>query len=97
MKIVVCVRQGIDGELNPFDASAYECALSVPNSEVILLSMGPLPVADLLKRLTRLGASRAILLSDPVFAGADTLATALRKRKRFFWIIWKMLFHLAKF
>ena len=76
MKIVVCVRQGIDGDLNPFDVSAYECALSVPNSDVILLSMGPLPVADLLKRLTRLGASRAILLSDPVFAGADTLATA---------------------
>ncbi len=76
MKIVVCVRQGIDGELNPFDASAYECALSVPESEVILLSMGPLPVDDLLRRLTRLGANRAILLSDPAFAGADTLATA---------------------
>ena len=76
MRIVVCVRQGIDGDLNPFDASAYECALSVPNSEVTLLSMGPLSVADLLRRLTRLGASRAVLLSDSAFAGADTLATA---------------------
>lgn len=76
MKIVVCVRQGTDGELSPFDACAYEEALKIENAEVILLSMGPSGVKDLLLKLTRLGAKRAILLTDPAFAGADTLATA---------------------
>lgn len=76
MRIAVCVRQGLDGELNPFDASAYEIALSESGAEVILISMGVPKTADLLLHLTRLGASRAVLLSDPLFAGSDTLATA---------------------
>lgn len=76
MKVVVCVRQGLDGELSPFDASAYEAALRLENAQVTLLSMGPVSARDLLLRLTRLGAKRAILLSDKVFAGSDTLATA---------------------
>lgn len=76
MKVVVCIRQGLDGEINPFDASAYEAALRLQNAEVTLLSMGPLSARDFLLRLTRLGAKRAILLSDKLFAGADTLATA---------------------
>ena len=76
MKVVVCVRQGVDGEINPFDASAYEAALRLPDAKVILLSMGPLSAKDFLLRLTQLGAKQAILLSDKAFAGADTLATA---------------------
>ena len=73
MKIVVCIRQGLDGELGPFDASAYEAALSVENAEVTLLTMASAASLDFLRGLTRLGAGRAILLSDKVFAGADTL------------------------
>ena len=76
MKIIVCIRQGIDGEINPFDACAYEAALRVDGAEVILLSMGSPSAEELLLRLTRLGASRAVLLCDKAFAGADTLATA---------------------
>ncbi len=76
MKIVVCIRQGLDGELGPFDASAYEAALSVENAEVTLLTMASAASLDFLRGLTRLGAGRAILLSDKAFAGADTLATA---------------------
>lgn len=76
MKIVVCVRQGLDGEISPFDASAYEAALRFENAEVILLSMAAPSAKDFLERLSRLGASRAILVSDKAFAGADTLATA---------------------
>lgn len=76
MKILVCVRQTLEGEINPFDASAYEEALRVKNAEVILISMGALTTGDFLLNLTRLGAKKAILLSDSVFAGADTLATA---------------------
>ncbi len=76
MKIVVCIRQGLDGDINPFDACALEEALRIKNAEVTLLSMGPLSAKDFLYKLTRLGAKKAILLSDKVFAGADTLATA---------------------
>lgn len=76
MRIVVCVKQTAAGELNPFDACAYEAALQIPGGEVILLSMGPERTGELLLNLTRLGAKRAYLLSDKAFAGADTLATA---------------------
>lgn len=76
MKVVVCVRQGPDGQINPFDASAYEAALRLKDADITLLSMGPQSVKDFLLSLTRLGAKQAILLSDKDFAGADTLATA---------------------
>ena len=76
MKIVVCVRQGLDGQINPFDASAYEAALRLKAADITLLSMGPMSAKDFLLSLTRLGAKQAILLSDKAFAGADTLATA---------------------
>ncbi len=76
MRILVCIRQGLDGEINPFDACAYEEALKIPNAEIALLSMGPASAKDFLLRLTRLGAKKAVLLCDPDFAGADTLATA---------------------
>ena len=76
MKIVVCIRQGLDGEINPFDACAYEEALRIESAEVTILSMGPSSAKDFLHSLTRLGAKKAILLCDKVFAGADTLATA---------------------
>ena len=76
MKILVCIRQGLDGEINPFDACAYEAALQINGAEVTIISMGPLTTKDFLLHLTRLGAKKAILLSDKAFAGADTIATA---------------------
>ena len=76
MRIVVCVKQAANGDLNPFDACAYEAALRIPDAEVILLSMAPMKSQELLLSLTRLGAKKAILLSDRAFVGADTLATA---------------------
>lgn len=76
MDILVCIRQGRDGEINPFDACAYEAALQVPNATVTILSMGPASTKNFLLNLTRLGANRAMLLTDKAFAGADTLATA---------------------
>lgn len=76
MKVVVCVKQTVSGEINPFDACAYEAALQIPNAEVILVSMGPEKSKDFLLGLTRLGAKSAYLLCDRAFAGADTLATS---------------------
>jgi len=76
MRIVVCVKQTVQGEINPFDACAYEAALRIPDAEVFLLSMGPEKSKDFLLDLTRLGAKVAYLLCDKAFAGADTLATS---------------------
>ncbi len=76
MKIAVCIRQGLDGEINPFDACAYEEALRITGAEVTIVTMGPKSCEDFLLRLTRLGAKKAVLISDKAFAGADTLATA---------------------
>ncbi len=76
MRIVVCIRQGLDGEISPFDACAYEEALRIESAEVILISMAAESAKDFLLNLTRRGAAKAILLSDKAFAGADTLATA---------------------
>ena len=76
MKVVVCIRQSADGEINPFDASAYETALRISGAEITILSMGPERTAAFLENLTRLGAYEAVLLTDKAFAGADTLATA---------------------
>lgn len=70
MKIVVCVKQSADGEINPFDASAYETALGIDGAEITLLSMGPEKTAPFLESLTRLGAKNAVLLCDRAFAGA---------------------------
>ena len=75
MKSIVLVKV-VDGEIGPFDAAALEHALSLENNEVTTLSMGPRAWEDALLPLTRLGVRRAILLSDPAFAGSDTLATA---------------------
>ncbi len=74
MKIVVCVKY-CRGEINPFDESALECALET-GGDVTVISMGPDSVKESLSSLTRLGCSRAVLLSDSRFAGSDTLATS---------------------
>ncbi|MBW1681356.1 MAG: electron transfer flavoprotein subunit beta/FixA family protein [Deltaproteobacteria bacterium] len=72
-------REGIPSIINPLDKHALEAALTlreVHGGEVILLSMAP-PFADAtLREGLAMGADRAVLLSDRVFAGSDTLATA---------------------
>ncbi len=73
MKVIVCVKV-CGGEINPFDESALELALSLTEN-VTVLSMGPHGTENVLKPLTRLGC-RVLLLSDKIYAGSDTLATA---------------------
>lgn len=79
MRIIVCVKQLSDGQLNPFDASALEMALGICSGEdsVTILSMGRQEAGTMLAELTRLGNNvSGVLLSDPAFAGADTYVTA---------------------
>ena len=74
MKIAVCVKVTA-GELSPFDCSALEEALRVPGAQITVLSMGPRNTRPVLEELIQRGVPRVVLLSDPAFAGADTLAT----------------------
>ena len=74
MRILVCVKV-VNGELNPFDACALEEALRI-GGEVSVLSMCPPSAAEVLRPLTRLGVKNVYLLSDPCYAGSDTLATS---------------------
>ena len=73
MKIVVLLKF-FRGELNPFDGAALECALEY-GGEITVISMAPPSVEEPLKNIARLGV-RAILISDPAYAGSDTQATS---------------------
>lgn len=73
-KVLVTLKY-FKGELNPFDASALECALCMSDVEVIALSMAPLSSIDHLKSVSRLGV-KCVLVSDLLYAGSDTQATS---------------------
>lgn len=75
MNITVCVKL-VEGELNPFDACALETALRMDGAAVTVLAMGPPAWQERLRTLTRYPVENVILLSDPAFSGADTLATS---------------------
>lgn len=73
------IRQGVESIVNPFDMYAIEEALRLKETmegKVIALSMGPPQAEAALKEAISLGADEGILLSDRLFAGADTWATA---------------------
>ena len=64
---------------NPEDLNALEEALKIKDTlggEVTVLSMGPPSAVEALKDCFYRNADRAILLSDKIFAGSDTLATS---------------------
>lgn len=73
------MRQGVPTIINPYDLFAIEEALRMKDqfgAKVTVLTMGP-PMADqALRKALSYGCDNAILLSDRVFAGADTLATS---------------------
>lgn len=73
------IRENIESVLNPFDYYALEAALALKDTldaEVIALSMGPAKAEAVLREALALGADRAMLLSDRLFAGSDSWATA---------------------
>ncbi|MGI9952802.1 electron transfer flavoprotein subunit beta/FixA family protein [Moorellaceae bacterium AZ2] len=73
------IRAGVPSIINPEDRHALEAALAIKDrqeAEVIALSMGPPQAQDALLEALAMGVDRAILLSDPTFAGADTAATS---------------------
>lgn len=72
------MRQGVPAIVNPFDLFALEEALRIKDrtgARVTVLSMGPPQAEEALRKCISFGADEAILVTDKVFAGADTLAT----------------------
>ncbi len=72
------VRAQVRSEINPPDMNAMEMALGLKDrygGTVSILSMGPPLFEPYLRAALAMGADHIYLLSDPAFAGADTLAT----------------------
>ncbi|PLX68914.1 MAG: electron transfer flavoprotein subunit beta [Denitrovibrio sp.] len=74
------IRDGIPFIVNPYDTHALEESLRLKDKfggTVVVLTMGPPNAEAALRKALSLGVDRAILLSDRVFGGADTLATSM--------------------
>lgn len=72
------IRDGAQLYANPFDQRALRVALDLrrPGESVVVLSMGPPSAGAALREGLALGADRALLVTDPLLAGSDTLVTA---------------------
>ena len=73
------IREGVENIINPLDSVALEAALDLRDREggrITVLSMGPPQSEEALREALASGADQATLLTDPAFAGADTLATS---------------------
>ncbi len=73
------IRAGVESICNPYDLVAVEAAVQLTEKyggKVSVISMGPPQAESALRECLSLGASKAVLLSDRAFAGADTLATS---------------------
>jgi electron transfer flavoprotein beta subunit len=73
------VREGIPFIVNPYDTHALEEGLRLKDRfgcRVAAISMGPPNAEATLRKALAIGVDEAILLSDRVFGGADTLATS---------------------
>lgn len=75
----ILVREHAKSVLNPADACAVAAALKLKKScgaEVAVISMGPGSVFKYLEDLIRRGADEAVLITDSMYRGSDTYATA---------------------
>ena len=73
------MRQGVPTIINPYDLFALEAALKLRDlhgGKITVLTMGPPMAEESLRRALSFGADRAVLLTDRIFAGSDTLATS---------------------
>jgi len=73
------IRDGVPSIINPDDKAGLEAALRLKDefgAHVTVITMGPPQAKMALKETYAMGADRVILLTDRVFAGADTLATS---------------------
>jgi electron transfer flavoprotein beta subunit len=74
------IRSDMEAELNPLDLYAVEEAVRVKEktegTEITVVSMGPPMAAHAIREAIAMGCDKGVLLSDKIFSGADTWATA---------------------
>ncbi len=73
------VRDGVPLETNAFCRRANARAVELAEQfggEVVVITMGAPAAAATLREMVACGASRAVLVSDPLLAGSDTLVTS---------------------
>lgn len=73
------MRQGVPAIINPYDLFAIEEALRLKDrhgARVTVITMGPPQAAPALRKALSLGCDDAVLITDKLFSGADTLATS---------------------
>ncbi len=74
------IRSRLEMAFNPLDRVALGMALDVkaaqPGTRAVALSMGPPSAEAMLKEAVAYGADGAVLLTDRLLAGSDTIATA---------------------
>src|SRR5215831_20197188 len=73
------VREGLELELNPYCRRAVSKGVELATATggtCTVVTLGPPSAEDVLREAIAWGADRGILVSDPAFAGSDTLATA---------------------
>ena len=78
------IRDGANSIVNPLDLNALEAAFALRDEfggEITVISMGPPSAEWALRETLSLGADSAVLLSDRLFAGADSWATSLTLTK----------------
>jgi electron transfer flavoprotein alpha subunit len=72
-------REGIDLSLNPYCQRAVSKGVELARQtggSCTVMSLGPPAAEDIVRWGVAWGADRGVLISDPAFAGSDTLATA---------------------
>ncbi len=72
-------RSGVDNIMNPDDLHALEMALSIKDTcgaDITAVTMGPAQAVDVLCEAYALGVDNGVLISDPRFAGSDSLITS---------------------
>jgi electron transfer flavoprotein beta subunit len=73
-------RGALAAIFNPEDLNALEQALRIkdrfPETEIVILTMGPGRAAEIIREAIYRGADKGFLLTDRKFAGSDTLATS---------------------
>jgi electron transfer flavoprotein beta subunit len=75
------IREGLEMEINPLDLHALEAAVTWRDrlggeAEVVVFSMGPPSAIKAIRSALAFGCDRGFLISDRLFGGSDTLATA---------------------
>lgn len=73
------LRNGSVPEINPYCRRALRKAVEIAEStggRSVVVTMGPPQAEEALREALAVGADEAILVSDPVLAGSDTLATS---------------------